>query len=32
MKAEKKLFGGNDMLAKSLMARINALKQADTIR
>ena len=32
MKAAKKLFGGNDMLAKSLMARINALKQADTIR
>lgn len=32
MKAAKKLFGGNDVLARSLMARINALKQADTIK
>lgn len=28
----KKFFGGNTMLASSLMARINALKQADTIK
>ena len=32
VKAAKKLFGGNVMLANSLMARINALKQADTIK
>ena len=32
VKAAKKLFGGNVKLAASLMARINALKQADTIK
>ena len=32
LKAAKKLFGGNISLANSLMARINALKQADTIK
>ena len=30
-KAAKKLFGGNDVLARSLQSRINALKQATTI-
>lgn len=28
----KKFFNGNTLLANSLMARINALKQADTIK
>ncbi len=28
----KKLFGGNNILAVSLLARINALKQADNIK
>lgn len=32
LRAAKKFFGGNTMLANSLMARINALKQADTIK
>lgn len=32
VKAAKKLFGGNVPLAHSLLARINALKQADTIK
>lgn len=32
MKAAKKLMGGSDILAKSLLARINALKQAETIK
>ena len=32
MKAAKKLMGGSDILAKSLMARINALKQAENIK
>ena len=32
LKAAKKLFGGNSVLANSLLARINALKQADTIK
>ncbi|MFR4352631.1 MAG: hypothetical protein ACLT3H_13355 [Roseburia sp.] len=32
LKAAKKLFGGNSALASSLFARINALKQADTIK
>ena len=32
LKAAKKFFNGNIMLANSLMARINALKQADTIK
>lgn len=32
LSAAKKFFGGNTMLASSLMARINALKQADTIK
>ena len=32
LKAAKKLFGGNEALAKSLFARINALKQAETIK
>ena len=30
-KAAKKLFGGNDVLARSLQSRINALKQATKI-
>ena len=32
LKAAKKLFGGNELLARSLLARINALRQADTIK
>ncbi len=32
LKSAKKLFGGNEMLARSLLARINALKYADTIK
>ena len=32
MKVARRLFDGNEALAKSLMARINALKQADTIK
>ena len=32
LKAAKKLFGGNTALATSLMARINALEQAPTIK
>lgn len=32
LKAAKKLFGGNSALANSLLARINALKQAETIK
>lgn len=32
LKVAKKLFGGNSVLASSLFARINALKQADTIK
>ena len=32
LKLAKKFFDGNAMLANSLMARINALKQADTIK
>lgn len=32
LKAAKKLFGGNNALATSLLARINALKQADSIK
>lgn len=32
LKSAKKFFDGNAMLANSLMARINALKQADTIK
>lgn len=32
MKSAKKLLGGNDILARSLMARINALKQAETMK
>lgn len=32
VKAAQKLFGGDTTLTKSLMARINALKQADTIK
>lgn len=32
LKVAKKLFGGNDALAKNLFARINALKQAETIK
>lgn len=32
LKAAKKYFDGNVILANSLMARINALKQADTIK
>lgn len=32
LRMAKKFFDGNTMLANSLMARINALKQADTIK
>ncbi len=32
LRMAKKFFDGNTMLAKSLMARINALKRADTIK
>ena len=32
LRIAKKFFNGNTLLAKSLMARINALKQADTIK
>ena len=32
LNAAKKLFGGDAALANSLMARINALRQADTIK
>lgn len=32
LKAAKKLLGGNGALANSLLARINALKQAETIK
>ena len=32
LKVAKKFFDGNTLLANSLMARINALRQADTIK
>lgn len=32
VKAAKKLFGGDEMLARSLHSRVNALKQAEIIR
>ncbi len=32
LRAAKKHLGGNEVLATSLLARINALKQADTIK
>lgn len=32
LKAARKFFDGNIQLANSLMARINALKQAETIK
>ena len=32
VKAAKKLFGGDSVLVRHLLARINALKQADTIK
>lgn len=32
VKAASKLFGGDTVLARSLLARINALKQAETIK
>ena len=32
MKAAKRLFDGNELLARSLLARINALKSADCIK
>lgn len=32
VKAAKKLFGGDAVLTRSLLARINALKEADTIK
>lgn len=32
LKIARKLFGGNAALANSLFARINALKQAETIK
>lgn len=32
VKAAKKLFGGNEALTRSLLARINALKEAEVIR
>lgn len=31
LKEAKKLFGGNTVLANSLLARINALKQAERL-
>lgn len=31
-KEAKKLFGGNEMLARSLLARINAIKSANVIK
>lgn len=32
LKAARMCFGGNNILATSLLSRINALKQADTIK
>lgn len=32
VKAASKLFGGDTVLVRSLLARINALKQAETIK
>lgn len=32
IKAAKKLFGGNEILARSLLARINALENAENIK
>ena len=32
VKAAKKLFGGDEVLTRYLLARINALKEADTIK
>ena len=32
VKDAKKLFGGDELLTRSLLARINALKSADTIK
>lgn len=32
LKSAKKLFGGNEVLARSLFARINALQQASVIK
>lgn len=32
VKAANKLFGGDTVLGRSLLARINALKQAETIK
>lgn len=32
VKVARKLFGGDTVLATSLLARINALERADTIR
>lgn len=32
VKAAKKLFGGDEVLTKSLLARINALERAENIR
>lgn len=32
LKAANKLFGGDKVLGRSLLARINALKQAETIK
>lgn len=32
MKAAKKLFGGDEMLSRSLMSRINALQQANNLK
>lgn len=32
LKDARKLFGGNDALARSLLSRINALKNADVIK
>ena len=32
LKVARKFFAGNELLASSLMARVNALKQADTIK
>ena len=32
LKMAKKLFGGNDLMARSLFARINALQQANVLK
>ena len=32
LKSAKKLFGGSEILAQSLLSRINSIRQADTIK